>query len=162
MALANIVPWIVAWSGELADLSVRPCKYMFGRVGTWAPDRRGDGQPQFDTIHPVRERQAIREKRCYGCGRRVVPRDRYYLPLGRWIISGEEHRFSVPPPMHRECVDQALKLCPHLRRAGLNAMHADPRTSIGVHPSVAPDGSETTRLVLSVDAAVGRAWKGAN
>lgn len=105
------VPWNAAWSAE-AVYEIRPCRWVGGRPAIWSPHRPGEGKPIFAKPHMVRQRRSIAEMRCTVCGEKTPPSDRWWFKLGRL----QEGMFmTTEAPVHRDCADYALTVCPHLR-----------------------------------------------
>lgn len=69
------------------------------------------GQPQFTINDGVRVKACLTKKLCSLCGRRFED--------GYWFVGGSrcfmhEHGAFLDPPMHRECAEYALRVCPFL------------------------------------------------
>lgn len=112
-----VVPWNAAWSGE-ARYEIRPCRWAQGALAIWAPHAPGTGRPIFAKPHMVRQRMSIVRFICTVCGKPTQAGDRWWFQLGTfqegWFMTTEA-------PVHRVCAEQALELCPHLRRLGCAA-----------------------------------------
>ncbi len=70
---------------------------------------RPDGTPDFKVIDETRRIHCMREKRCWICGEF----------LGYWMVfvggpRSAESRLYLDGPSHKECVDDALRLCPFI------------------------------------------------
>ncbi len=68
-----------------------------------------DGRPDFRASNPTHWLACVERKRCQLCGQN--------LPAGGWFIGGpqcEQSRCLLDPPMHRECAEYSLQVCPFL------------------------------------------------
>lgn len=93
------------------------------RMASLAKDRRGlpvpfgvlvtqDGTPHFTINDSEKVARVIRERRCAICGNKLHGRS-------MWFVGGPMSAFHdaggyVDPPLHYECADYALKVCPYL------------------------------------------------
>lgn len=109
-----LVPYAVLWSAEADRQEVRPCRYVGGRAAFWQPDKRGEGEPLWKQMHPVRYRQLVAERLCMKCGRATGPFDRWVFPYGQWSRRGDAMVFLIEPSMHRRCAEMAETTCPVL------------------------------------------------
>lgn len=107
------VPWNAGWSSELA-YEVRNCRWAGGRPALWSPHSPGQGRPIFAKPHMVRQRRSIAEMRCTVCGERTPVNDRWWFGLGHLINEGSLFA-TTESPVHRDCAEHALRVCPHLR-----------------------------------------------
>ena len=105
------VPWNAGWSGE-ERYEVRPCRYAGGELALWQPFALGKGKPIFAKPHMVRQRRSIIEMLCTVCGEHMPESDRWWFGLGGF---NGEWWMTTEAPVHRECADYALTVCPHLR-----------------------------------------------
>lgn len=105
------VPWNASWSSEVR-YEIRPCRWAGGRRALWMPHTPGIGRPIFAKPHAVRQRRSIAEMRCTVCGEFTLRDDRFWFKLGS-IADG--HFMTTEAPVHRDCADFALTVCPHLR-----------------------------------------------
>jgi hypothetical protein len=69
------------------------------------------GEPQFKVMDDARVRDCLTRHCCGLCGQ----------PMGRHVffIGGHlcvQNGYFYDPPMHRECAEYALRVCPHLAR----------------------------------------------
>ncbi|MCF6523781.1 hypothetical protein [Streptomyces sp. JJ36] len=79
-------------------------------------DRRGE--PQFETVHALRQRRAMLDLLCQVCGKHTIPEDegRHLFLLrdvGRPVAEGER---TTAPPLCVPCAGTAVEECPPLRR----------------------------------------------
>ena len=70
-----------------------------------------DGTPHFTVHDHVKRRDILKADRCAICGKG--------LEGERWFVGGAKSAFSIlgayyDPPMHHECAQYALKVCPYL------------------------------------------------
>ena len=82
-----------------------------GYVIPWTVFRDSKGKAHF-TINDENRRQTV-------IGRDCCPICAAKLLRGRWFVGGPGSAFHergayIDPPMHRECVVYALKVCPYL------------------------------------------------
>lgn len=70
-----------------------------------------DGVPDFRVLGPGKREQAVKETRCWICGRQ---RGKY----GAFVIGPmcAINRISSEPPSHRECAEFAIQSCPFMMR----------------------------------------------
>jgi hypothetical protein len=110
-----LVPWNAAWTAE-NRYEVRPCKYAGGRLAVWQPFKPGEGSPIFAKPHSVRQRQSVARFICTVCGKETPATDRWWFKLGA-VTDG--YWMTTEAPVHHDCAQLALRVCPHLRgRAG--------------------------------------------
>ncbi|REE61432.1 hypothetical protein BX257_4010 [Streptomyces sp. 3212.3] len=128
------VPYITAWSREIvAQPNVMATAGGLAYAGTapgrdpdgvlwqvWAR-RPGSGEPVWNRVHGLRQRQAMRKFLCQVCGGPADRNEQGWL----WLLEDqrdEERRewpdgwMTVHPPVCRSCLVVATRLCPHLRR----------------------------------------------
>lgn len=110
-------PWNASWTAE-ERFEVRPCRYAQGRRAIWQPHRPGEGRPIFAKPHSVRQRRSIAELRCTVCGEPVSLNDAWWFGLGEWHEASRGFR-TDEAPVHRECAELAMRVCPHIRKEGL-------------------------------------------
>jgi hypothetical protein len=70
---------------------------------------KADGLPDFRASEPARWMACVEGRRCQLCGQS--------LTAGGWFIGGppcEQSRRFLDPPMHHECGQYALQVCPFL------------------------------------------------
>jgi hypothetical protein len=99
------VPWFVAWldgDGKLANAG------------------EPDVTPDFRVVDTRKFVRAVRERRCWLCGR----------PLGRFLafVIGPMcaiNRVNSEPPSHRECAEFGLRACPFLSRPRMRRNEVD-------------------------------------
>lgn len=106
-----IVPWNAGWTAE-ERYEIRPCRWADGQLAMWQPHLPNQGKPIFAKPHIVRQRQSVRNFVCTVCGKSTPENDRYWFGLGR-ITDG--YFMTTESPVHHECAQLALKVCPHLR-----------------------------------------------
>jgi hypothetical protein len=133
------VPHITAWSSERVPpqpLTVRPIPG--GGEGLGFPDEVSHidrqhgalwvrvpaarrGEPEYQNVHALRQRQAMRRLLCQVCGgpAQVRPDGRVLFLVasagGTPITEGER---TEAPPVHAVCARLAVEHCPPLRRQG--------------------------------------------
>lgn len=105
------VPWNTMWTGELA-YSVRPCRWVEGRLALHQPHRPGEGRPLFKRPHNVRQRRSVAQILCTVCGEHAPPADRWWFQHGEFR---EALFMTTEAPVHRKCGELALEACPHLQ-----------------------------------------------
>lgn len=117
------VPWNAGWTGE-DSYEIRNCRWASGRPAVWSPHKPGEGRPIFAKPHMVRQRRSIAEMRCTVCGEKTAAHDRWWFALGQpiegWALATTE------APVHRNCADRALAMCPHLNRLGHGPLRFPP------------------------------------
>lgn len=99
------VPWFVAWldgDGKLANAG------------------EPDVTPDFRVVDTRKFLRAVRERRCWLCGR----------PLGRFLafVIGPMcaiNRVNSEPPSHRECAEFGVRACPFLSRPRMRRNEVD-------------------------------------
>jgi hypothetical protein len=69
------------------------------------------GKPHFTVHDHAERRRVLRADGCAICGRK--------LQAERWFVGGPKSAFSImgayyDPPMHHECAQYSLKICPYL------------------------------------------------
>ena len=79
------VPWFLAWNGQ--------------------------GEPNFQFVHPARAVQAVRDQRCWICGQRLGRMKAFVIGPMCAV-----NRLSSEPPSHPLCAEFAAKACPFLSR----------------------------------------------
>jgi hypothetical protein len=83
----------------------------------------GEGRPQFGSVHPLRQRRAMRHLLCQVCGAPADQNEQGTL----WLMSGSMTGWSGTemtghPPVCLRCAGHARRTCPHLRRDGTLAL----------------------------------------
>ncbi|MDX3384369.1 hypothetical protein PV682_23300 [Streptomyces niveiscabiei] len=167
------VPWITPWSSE-QGLPVRLVRQYnrhgeerIGYADEDRSDRRdgvlwvriavtpGTGVPDFASLHPLRQRQAMAHLLCQVCGTPTVGSraDERHLFLvreadGRPLREGQT---TIAPPVHETCALQSVRACPHLRRGWTAALvgHASPWGIAGTlhHPDTLAPLSPPRELI---------------
>jgi hypothetical protein len=154
----GIVPYIASWSAErpartpVVARGRRGIGYRQERPGDrdahgvlWTRYVRapGEGKPRFGSVHPARQRQAMRRLLCQVCG---APADRNEQGV-LWLMGGEAARgwsaeeLTGHPPVCLRCAGQARRVCPHLRRQGVLALRVRDAPVAGVFGKVYTPGS---------------------
>lgn len=87
------VPWFVAWV---------------------------DGKPEFRVIGPGRIEAAVREARCWICGRQIHDTRAAFVVGPMCAVN----RTSAEPPSHRDCAIYAAQACPFLTRPHMRRREA--------------------------------------
>lgn len=69
------------------------------------------GKPHFTVHDHTERRRVLKADQCSICGKK--------LQAERWFVGGAKSAFSIvgayyDPPMHHECAQYALKVCPYL------------------------------------------------
>lgn len=147
------VPAIATWSAE-QNVSPRVIQRGFG-IGYLDPiddslarDHRhvlwtrwslgrGKGQPQFNSVHPARQRRAMVDLLCQVCFKPAGDEDEGTLFItganGRSGSQGpiEDGEITANPPVHLDCALEAAQHCPHLLNGHVAARVMYP-TSWGV------------------------------
>ncbi|MGW4201827.1 hypothetical protein [Streptomyces sp. NPDC004726] len=120
--------------------------------------RGGRGRPLFASVHPNRQRRAMRQLLCQLCG---TPAS--YTPGHGvlWLLDGTpgDHAPGWPegvttahPPVCVPCAAQAVRQCPHLAVKGFTAIRVRYPRSYGYHgrlytPDLTRPGSPTLLVV---------------
>ncbi|MEE1941041.1 hypothetical protein V1L54_16795 [Streptomyces sp. TRM 70361] len=132
-ARPGTVPYIAAWSRErtyrpaMARRAVGDGEgvgYLDetpydrdGRGVLWVRQAlaRGSGRPQFQNVHVLRQRRAVRRMLCQVCGH-PTPRGGPWLfvlrDVGRPVEEGER---TTAPPVCAPCARLSVRQCPRLR-----------------------------------------------
>lgn len=123
----SVVPWNASWTAE-DQYEVRNCRWAGGKPAIWSPHQPGVGRPIFAKPHMVRQRRSIAEMRCTVCGERTSWPDRYWFRLGQkidgWAFATTES------PVHYQCAEIAMEVCPHLRALGDGPVLFDPPDAV--------------------------------
>ncbi|MGW0844174.1 hypothetical protein ACWD26_29365 [Streptomyces sp. NPDC002787] len=86
---------------------------------------RGKDEPVFDNVHAMRQRRAMLHQLCQVCSETTFGRDderHLYLvraDAGNPIREGEK---TNSPPVHPECAEEAVQMCPRLRKGYATAL----------------------------------------
>lgn len=117
------VPWNASWTGE-ESFEVRPCKYAKGAMSLWQKTAPGVGQPLFAKPHMIRQRKSIAEMRCTVCGEKTEKFKRFYFrEMGHEItMQGKKYWATTEAPLHENCIEHAIKLCPQLKKNGFEPL----------------------------------------
>lgn len=136
------MPYVGAWTGEQL-LPTRVVQRPGGGIGyadetlldrddlgvlwTRMTSRISAGRPLFTTLHPLRQRRAMRRLSCQVCAR---PADRNEQGL-LWLVPDErpgriEGMATIQPPLCLACARVSIGACPALR-AGYLALRAHSR-----------------------------------
>lgn len=73
-----------------------------------------DGKPEFRLADGEKFARAIKERRCWVCGRRLDNRATYVI--GPMCVI---NRVTAEPPCHPTCAEYSVKACPFLSRPGM-------------------------------------------
>lgn len=129
----SVVPEITAWSNEQPVKSALIAQPRLGlayldEVSTdrdddyalWPRMRivPGSRRPEFTRVHPLRQRELMREMLCQVCREEAAHDARgwlFLLPDARADWTGwPETMANGHPPLCEECVEPAAAFCPHL------------------------------------------------
>jgi hypothetical protein len=88
---------------------------------TRTPSRPGHGRPEFRTVHPLRQRRAMRRLLCQVCAR---PADRDEQGV-LWLLRDDREDWqgwpegiaNTYPPVCLSCARMSIRLCPALRQS---------------------------------------------
>ncbi|MEV7426846.1 hypothetical protein [Streptomyces sp. NPDC091212] len=130
---SSAVPFVASWSGEkaaapgviatrrgvaYADETLHDrdtASVLWTRYGV----AQGRGEPLYGSIHPLRQRRAMRRGLCQVC---AGPPDRDELGVLWLLDDGRDDRSDWPegevtthPPVCLPCAKRAVRACPHLR-----------------------------------------------
>jgi hypothetical protein len=154
-----LAPHVTSWSAEQAlqcTLILRPdgCgvgytselpgdRDVHGVLWNRVAERPGVGKPDFASVHPARQRQAMNNLLCQVC---AGPADRTADGV-LWLMrdfreegpSWPEDMASVEPPICLRCVPIAMRRCPALRR-GAVAVRVREFSVMGVRGTVYEPG----------------------
>jgi len=105
---------------------------------------QSDGRPDFTTIDGRQILRCVQEHLCGMCGEPLAG------PMA--FIGGPlaiEHRNFLDPPMHVECAEYAMRVCPHI--AIPTARYAKPKQGEGrqLYQNVHPDRPEKFGLLVT-------------
>jgi hypothetical protein len=154
---AGLVPYVTSWSGERPTRTPLVAK---GRSGiAYGRERPGDrdahgvrwqryvsapgvGEPQFSSVHPQRQRHAMRRLLCQVCGEAADRDERGIL----WLMGEPERgwtgeQLTGQPPVCLRCARTASRVCPHLCK-GLLAMRVRHAPIAGVFGSLYRPGRD--------------------
>lgn len=116
--------------------------------------RDGSGRPHFQINDELSRQQIIAEDLCAICARKLL--------RGRWFVGGPMCAFSerglyVDPPLHQECAEYALRVCPYLaapsyakRIDGATLKGTDRQHAVLVDPTMIPDRPPVFVAVMAV------------
>jgi hypothetical protein len=171
----GLVPYIANWSSEDDTTPVIASPTGIGYADEHPLDRDthgvlwsrfrttpGQGEPQYDSLHPLRQRRAMRRLLCQVC---AAPADHnedgtlWVLNDGRgtwsnWPVSID----NAQPPVCRRCARLAIRSCPALHRnwIALRA-HSHVTGVFGDHFTPTPNGlRRTSNTVHTYDQPGGR------
>lgn len=95
-----LVPYVARWSSE-SDYFIRPDKYAEESPALFTRGMRGDGTPNFASLHPGRQRECQSLSLCALCGSKLVRR--FTIDLAK----DQQNRVGQPillsPPMCATC-----------------------------------------------------------
>lgn len=108
--------------------------------------RDRDGEPDFRPTEQKRAVEAIRKELCWVCG----------LKLGRYrsFAIGPMcaiNRVTAEPPMHRECAEYSVKVCPFMAKPKAK------RNTVAMHEGVKP-GEHAPGIMLQRNPGVVMLW----
>jgi hypothetical protein len=129
----SVIPVITAWSNEQPVSSALMARPGLGLAygdevsadrdddfALWPRMRiiPGSRRPEFTRVHPLRQRELMREMRCQVCREEAAHDARgwlFLLPDARADWPGwPETMANGHPPLCEECVDPVAAFCPHL------------------------------------------------
>lgn len=91
-----------------------------------------NGEPDFRTVNAQRIADCMENRKCGLCGQR--------LGLKMYFFGGElcnKNRMFLDPPMHRECIDFAVKVCPYISLSSKEYNMRKPfRENVEINPHV--------------------------
>ena len=116
--MSPVIPWNASWTGE-DRYEVRPCRWAGGRLAIWSPHKPGEGNPIFAKPHFVRQRKSIVAGICTVCGEETHINDRWWFGLGHQVPDEGIAWSTTEAPVHHACAEVAMKVCPHIRRLGV-------------------------------------------
>lgn len=142
------VPYVAAWTAETTGAwNPRLLQSWLG-IRWLNTNRPGKGTPIFGQTNSHRQRECMRRGRCQVCGDKgattfVVPDDdTWHRPL--W-----ERGLVINAPVHQACLDESLRLCPHLAATPPFTVVTNPAEIRWVCCSAtSPDGKLTTVVPL--------------
>lgn len=127
------VPWVTRWTGEIPVNRLRADVYRVpGGLRLSYPDnigfrdkhgvlwqhegiRRG-GEPQFAQVSAHRQRTSMTKRICQVCGNKITDRPiRWLMAPNQLTPADDGTALTMSPPTCSDCVEVALKACPHLR-----------------------------------------------
>jgi hypothetical protein len=113
------------------------------------------GRPHFQINDERKRQKCIEEDRCAICGTKLF--------RGRWFVGGPLSAFSergsyIDPPLHQECAEFALAVCPYLaaphygKEIGVKTLKGRSATGIGIaiDPTTLPDRPPFFVAVMAV------------
>lgn len=106
-----------------------------------------DGRPDFRISDPDKWLECNLHKLCALCGQPLKKRG--------WFVGGplcHENRIFLDPPMHRDCAEYALKVCPYLAMPRGHFSNVEKRPAplpITVSQMVAPERPERFMLACT-------------
>lgn len=127
----------------------------------WGVFRDSDGDPHFTINDESKRHRMMAEGLCSICGAK--------LPRGHWFVGGPLSAYHpdgcyIDPPMHKECMVYALRVCPYLaapryeRRIDDRTLKAKGgRTLLMLDPTMIPERPALFVGVLSAGVSMWRA-----
>jgi hypothetical protein len=92
----------------------------------WIVQMGNGGTPHFIINDSLKRARCVEEDRCGICGNPLM--------RGRWFAGGPASAFHpngayIDPPMHKECMEYAMQVCPYIAMPNYNAlkMHNSPK-----------------------------------
>lgn len=69
-----------------------------------------NGKPDFRLLDAAKQKICAEHRKCAICGEKLIKGVYYFIsgPLGA------KNQVSTDPPMHRECAEFSMQVCPHL------------------------------------------------
>jgi len=125
------VPWVTRWKKEVNTDAIKT-RLVDGELGLFYSDgheyrddhgvlwqREGigrGGEPEFAQVSAHRQRAAMRKGLCQVCGERITDRPiRWLMGASQFTPLRDGTALTFSPPTCSDCVEVALKACPHLR-----------------------------------------------
>lgn len=150
------VPWITRWTEETSkerysyQTSVNKDGLLRIAYTDGKENREGDllwqreginrqGVPEFKVVSTYRQRSALRKCLCQVCGKKITDRPIPWLvPILEGTIEyvDDDTPITIQAPTCTECVDLALKLCPHLKAQGYQLLMVEDYELWGVFGQV--------------------------
>jgi len=118
-----VVPFVALWSDEAREGVARIIRWR-GHPAIFT--NRQTGVPDFGATNSHRQRRCMDDGLCQVCGTKgatlyVIVDDSATVQthVGLW----DEHRHIINAPLHRQCYEYALSVCPSLRKVKPYAIH---------------------------------------
>lgn len=143
------VPWIARWSDEIIREPYSMAQTREGMVfvypdGKENRDPRGylwqreglkrGGEPKFAQVNTYRQRASMRKCLCQVCGKKIDERPiRWLMPLEGIQRNPAGDPLTVSAPTCSDCIELALELCPHMKKAGYEILNVLEYSEWGVY-----------------------------